>query len=54
MRPAASICKSEPSHDDANAGVLMRKRIQFFALLAIAVARMFTLSACSSGGGDGN
>jgi hypothetical protein len=29
----------------------MRKRIQFFTLLAIAVAGMFTLSACSSGGG---
>jgi hypothetical protein len=29
----------------------MRKRIQFFALLAIAIVGMFTLSACSSGGG---
>jgi hypothetical protein len=29
----------------------MRKRIQFFTLLAIAVAGMFALSACSSGGG---
>jgi hypothetical protein len=29
----------------------MRKRIQFVTLLAIAVAGMFTLSACSSGGG---
>jgi len=29
----------------------MRKRIHFFTLLAIAVVGMFTLSACSSGGG---
>ncbi len=29
----------------------MRNRIQFFGLLAIAVAAMFTLAACSSGGG---
>ena len=29
----------------------MRKRIHFFALLAIAVVGMFTLSACGSGGG---
>jgi hypothetical protein len=32
----------------------MRKRIHFYALLAIAVVGMFTLSACSSGGGGGN
>ncbi len=30
----------------------MRKRIQFFTLLAIAVAGMFTLSACGGGGGS--
>ncbi len=29
----------------------MRKRIQFYTLLAIAVAGMFTLSACGGGGG---
>src|SRR5580658_11350841 len=32
----------------------MRKNIRFFTLLAIAVIAMFTLSACSSGGGGGN
>jgi hypothetical protein len=32
----------------------MRKRIHFFALLAIAFLGMMTLSACSSGGGGGN
>jgi len=29
----------------------MRKRVQFFTLLAIVVAGMFTLSACGGGGG---
>ncbi len=29
----------------------MRKRIHFVALLTIALLGMFTLSACSSGGG---
>jgi len=32
----------------------MRKRINFFALLTIALLGMFTLSACSSGGGGNN
>src|SRR5580704_12263523 len=37
--------------DDANGRLLMRNRIQFLRLLAIAVLAMFTLAACSSGGG---
>jgi hypothetical protein len=32
----------------------MRKRIQFFTVLAIAVVGMLSLSGCSSGGGGGN
>src|SRR5271156_3802070 len=32
----------------------MRKRIHFFALLAIAFLAMMTLSACSRGGGGGS
>jgi hypothetical protein len=32
----------------------MRKRIHFITLLALAVVGMFTLSACSSGGGGGS
>src|SRR5271155_1610816 len=37
--------------DNAKGRLLMRKRIHFFTLLAIAVVGMFTLSACGGGGG---
>src|SRR5271154_5655123 len=47
--PIAEPCWS--AIDNAKGRLLMRKRIHFFALLAIAVVGMFTLSACGGGGG---